>query len=68
MRSADRIQGNPFLLVELIRGLSEDQIVTIKAGRASLVAERLPSRVSDDVCLGESPKSQGDRKIVYGHC
>jgi DNA-binding CsgD family transcriptional regulator/tetratricopeptide (TPR) repeat protein len=49
LRSADRTQGNPFLLVELVRGLEEEQIVTVESGRARLVADRLPSRVSDNM-------------------
>jgi DNA-binding CsgD family transcriptional regulator len=49
LRSAERIQGNPFLLVELIRGLQEEGIVAVESGRATLIEDRLPSRVSDDM-------------------
>jgi DNA-binding CsgD family transcriptional regulator len=49
LRSADRTQGNPFLLAELVRGLEEEQIVSVESGRARLVADRLPTRVSDDM-------------------
>jgi DNA-binding CsgD family transcriptional regulator len=48
LRSAGRTQGNPFLLVELIRGLEEEEIITVGGdGCATLVADRLPTRVSD---------------------
>jgi len=39
--------GSPFLLVELLRGLRDEQLVHIEAGRAALVESRLPQRVSD---------------------
>ena len=37
--------GNPFLLVELIRGLQEENAIRISQGRAALVCGRLPQRV-----------------------
>jgi len=49
LRSAGRTHGNPFLLTELVRGLEEEQIVSVEFGRARLVADRLPTRVSDDM-------------------
>ncbi|MDX6564986.1 MAG: hypothetical protein QOE10_648, partial [Gaiellales bacterium] len=39
--------GTPFLLVELLRGLQDEELVSIEAGRAALLASRLPERVSD---------------------
>jgi DNA-binding CsgD family transcriptional regulator len=47
LRLAERAHGSPFLLVELVRGLQEEALVSIEAGRASLVEERLPARVRD---------------------
>jgi predicted ATPase len=49
LRRADRLRGNPFLLVDFIRGLEEEGIVAVKSGRATLIEDRLPSRVSDDM-------------------
>jgi DNA-binding CsgD family transcriptional regulator len=49
LRRAQRSQGNPFLLVELIRGLKEECLVAVDSGRATLIEDRLPSRVSDDM-------------------
>jgi DNA-binding CsgD family transcriptional regulator len=37
--------GNPFLLVELLRGLLEEDQVVIEAGRARLIGRQLPARV-----------------------
>ena len=42
---AERVQGNPFLLMEFFRGLQDDHLVAIDSGRASLVEDRLPKRV-----------------------
>jgi DNA-binding CsgD family transcriptional regulator/tetratricopeptide (TPR) repeat protein len=49
LRSAHQTRGNPFLLVELIRGFDAENIVDVRSGRARLVADRLPDRVSDDM-------------------
>ena len=47
LQKADRVQGNPFLLVEFFRGLQDDRLVSLDSGRATLVEDRLPRRVSD---------------------
>src|SRR6476659_6193922 len=39
--------GTPFLLVELLRGLQDEELVRIESGRAALVASQLPARVTD---------------------
>jgi len=39
--------GTPFLLVELLRGLRDEELVRVEAGRAALVAPHLPARVTD---------------------
>jgi AAA ATPase domain len=49
LQKADRVQGNPFLLVEFFRGLQDDLIVSLDSGRARLVEDRLPRRVSDSM-------------------
>jgi DNA-binding CsgD family transcriptional regulator/tetratricopeptide (TPR) repeat protein len=38
--------GNPFFLVELLRGLREERLVRIEDGAATLVEARLPKRVA----------------------
>jgi len=47
LQKAERVQGNPFLLVEFFRGLQDDLLVSFDSGRATLVEDRLPHRVSD---------------------
>ncbi|MDT4961656.1 MAG: hypothetical protein QOF87_1303, partial [Pseudonocardiales bacterium] len=44
LRTAERTRGNPFLLVELVRGLAEERIVAVVSGRATLNEDRLPTR------------------------
>jgi DNA-binding CsgD family transcriptional regulator/tetratricopeptide (TPR) repeat protein len=47
LEKAERVQGNPFLLVEFFRGLQDDLLVSIDSGRATLLEDRLPHRVSE---------------------
>src|SRR5271170_5446420 len=49
LQKAARVQGNPFLLVEFFRGLQDDRLVSVGSGRATLVEDRLPHRVSDSM-------------------
>jgi DNA-binding CsgD family transcriptional regulator len=49
LRKAELVQGNPFLLIEFFRGLQDEHIVTVESGRAKLLEDRLPRRVSDNM-------------------
>jgi predicted ATPase len=49
LEKAQRVQGNPFLLAEFFRGLQDDGIVAIESGKAKLLEDRLPRRVSDNM-------------------
>jgi DNA-binding CsgD family transcriptional regulator len=49
LHKAEQVHGNPFLLIEFFRGLQDDGIVTVEAGRARLLEDRLPRRVSDNM-------------------
>ena len=49
LQKAERVQGNPFLLVEFFRGLQDDRLVSVDSGHATLVEDRLPHRVSDSM-------------------
>src|SRR6204780_2159256 len=49
LQKAERVQGNPFLLVEFFRGLQDDLLVSLDSGRATLAEDRLPHRVSDSM-------------------
>jgi DNA-binding CsgD family transcriptional regulator len=51
LKQTESINGNPFLLVDLVRGLEAEGIVTVVAGRATLTEDRLPSRISDGMRL-----------------
>jgi DNA-binding CsgD family transcriptional regulator len=43
------VHGQPFLLVELLRGLSEDGLVKIEDGHAAAPAKHVPARFGDSV-------------------
>jgi len=49
LHKAELVQGNPFLLIEFFRGLQDEQIVAVESGRAKLLEDRLPRRVSDNM-------------------
>jgi DNA-binding CsgD family transcriptional regulator len=46
---AQSVQGNPFLLVELLHGLDAEGRVRVESGRAILVGEGLPVRVTESM-------------------
>lgn len=46
---AGRARGSPFLLMELLAGLRDEELVHVESGQAELVAERLPRRVRDSM-------------------
>jgi DNA-binding CsgD family transcriptional regulator/tetratricopeptide (TPR) repeat protein len=66
LRIAGQMKGNPFLLVEFIRGLQEEGIVRVEAGRATLAENRMPKRVSEDMRkrLARMPEAAGRVAIV----
>jgi DNA-binding CsgD family transcriptional regulator len=49
LQMAARAGGSPFLLVEILSGLREENLVRIESGRAELVEARLPHRVSESM-------------------
>ncbi len=49
LKMAARAGGSPFLVVEILSGLREEQLVRIESGRAELVETRLPHRVSQSM-------------------
>jgi DNA-binding CsgD family transcriptional regulator len=68
LRKAERVQGNPFLLVEYFRGLQDDGLVAVDSGRASLVAERLPHRVSDSMRRRLASMSGASERVATFAC
>ena len=67
LRKAGRVQGNPFLLIEFFRGLQDERIVTVQGGRAKLLEDRLPRRVSDNMrgrlCACPRPRTAWRRSL-----
>ncbi len=49
LRKADQVGGDPFLLIEFFRGLQDERIVGVEAGRATLLEDRMPRRIGDDM-------------------
>ena len=49
LKMAERAGGSPFLLVELLSGLLEEELVRVESGQAELVQSRLPHRVSQSM-------------------
>jgi DNA-binding CsgD family transcriptional regulator len=44
-----RAHGSPFLLMELLAGLRDEELVRVDLGQAELVEDRLPRRVGDSM-------------------
>jgi DNA-binding CsgD family transcriptional regulator/tetratricopeptide (TPR) repeat protein len=49
LQKAERMKGNPFLLVEFLRGLQDDSVIKYDLGRAVLVADGSPGRLSEGI-------------------
>jgi DNA-binding CsgD family transcriptional regulator len=49
LEMAARAGGSPFVLTELLAGLREEQLVRIASGRAELLEDRPPHRVSESM-------------------
>ena len=49
LEMAERVHGSPFLLVEFFRGLQDEGIVSVASGRATLLDDRVPHRVTDSI-------------------
>ncbi len=64
LQKAARVQGNPFLLVEFFRGLQDDLLVSLDSGRATLVEDRLPHRVSDSMRRRLARMSQASQRAA----
>ena len=49
LNKTERMKGNPFLLVEFLRGLQDDSVLKYDSGRAILVADDRPGRLSEGI-------------------
>jgi DNA-binding CsgD family transcriptional regulator/tetratricopeptide (TPR) repeat protein len=66
LSSAERTGGNPFLLVEFVRGIEQEGIVTIESGRARLLDERLPERAGEGMRRRLAALSSAAVRVVTG--
>ena len=64
LKMAERAGGSPFLLVELLSGLREEELVRVESGRAELVESRLPRRVSESMRRRLERMSDPARQVV----
>ena len=64
LKIAEQAGGSPFLLVELLSGLREEKLVQIESGRAELVEERLPHRVSESMRRRLERMSDSARQVA----
>ncbi|MGH3766424.1 MAG: AAA family ATPase [Pseudonocardiaceae bacterium] len=49
LRTLADLQGNPFLIVDLLAGLREERLVSVVDGRARMVENRVPHRLEDSM-------------------
>jgi DNA-binding CsgD family transcriptional regulator/tetratricopeptide (TPR) repeat protein len=49
LHKTERMKGNPFLLVEFLRGLQDDSVLKYDSGRAILVAGEQPGHLSEGI-------------------
>jgi predicted ATPase len=64
LKMAERAGGSPFLLVELLSGLREEELVRIESGRTELVEPRLPHRVSESMRRRLERMSDSARQVA----
>lgn len=57
-------RGNPFLLLELLRGLRDEGRIRVDAGRASTAGGALPRRLADTMEQRLNRLSPGARRVV----
>jgi DNA-binding CsgD family transcriptional regulator/DNA-binding Lrp family transcriptional regulator len=64
LRMAGEAGGNPFLLVELLEGLRQEELVRVNSGLATLTAHRLPDRVRASMRERLSRMSESARQVA----
>ncbi|MFC6155163.1 helix-turn-helix transcriptional regulator [Kribbella jiaozuonensis] len=58
------VNGNPFLLVDVVRGLAAEGNLSTAEGQVTLLEDRLPSRVSDGMRLRLARMSEVSERIA----
>lgn len=64
LRILGDVQGNPFLMVDLLAGLREDRLIAVTDGRAHLVENRVPHRLEDSMRRRLSRTSPAGERVV----
>ena len=64
LEMAGEAGGNPFLLVELLEGLREEELVRVDSGRATLADSRLPDRVGTSMRERLARMSESPRQVA----
>jgi DNA-binding CsgD family transcriptional regulator/tetratricopeptide (TPR) repeat protein len=64
LRTLADVHGNPFLIVDLLAGLREENLVSVADGRARLVENRVPHRLEDSMRRRLSRTTPAGERIV----
>ena len=64
LRTLADVQGNPFLIVDLLVGLREENMVSVADGRARLVENRVPHRLEDSMRRRLSRTTPAGERVV----
>ena len=65
---AGKAHGNPFLVIELIQGLQEENRISVAGGRASVTGEELPRRLTATMQERLNGLSEDARRVVQVAC
>jgi hypothetical protein len=64
LRTLAGVQGNPFLIVDLLAGLREENLVSVVGGRARLAENRVPHRLEDSMRRRLSRTTPAGARVV----
>jgi DNA-binding CsgD family transcriptional regulator len=64
LRTLAGAQGNPFLVVDLLAGLREENLVRVVDGRAGMAGNRVPHRLEDSMRRRMSRTSPAGERVV----
>jgi DNA-binding NarL/FixJ family response regulator len=64
LRVLARVQGHPFLLTELLRGMCEEKLIKVNGAAACLTGSQLPMRFRDSVNYHLAHLSPGAREAL----
>jgi DNA-binding CsgD family transcriptional regulator len=64
LRTLAGVQGNPFLIVDLLAGLREENLVSVVDGRAKLAENRVPHRLEDSMRRRLSRTTPAGARVV----